>query len=95
MRAGAGEIELQFRWVELRARRLDAPGIDCLTSLPPEVPWYIARLLASAAEVEGLPRLEHQEQPSHHRRPQALAGELGKARPAVLAEDPDCGTQLA
>ena len=35
------------------ARRLDAPGIDCLTSLPPEVPWYIARLLASAAEVEG------------------------------------------
>ena len=35
------------------ARRLDAPSIDCLTSLPPEVPWYIARLLASAAELEG------------------------------------------
>lgn len=34
-------------------RRLDAPSIDCLTSLPPEVPWYIARLLASAAELEG------------------------------------------
>jgi hypothetical protein len=33
-------------------RRLDAPSIDCLTSLPPEVPWYIARLLASAAELE-------------------------------------------
>ena len=35
------------------ARRFDAPGIDCLTSLPPEVPWYIARLLASAGELEG------------------------------------------
>jgi hypothetical protein len=36
-------------------RRLDAPGIDCLTSLPPEVPWHIARLAASAAELEGQP----------------------------------------
>ncbi|MGC8642743.1 MAG: glycosyl hydrolase, partial [Isosphaeraceae bacterium] len=35
------------------ARRLDAPSIDCLTSSPQEVPWYIARLLASAAELEG------------------------------------------
>ena len=34
-------------------RRLDAPSIDCLTSLPPDVPWYIARLLSSAAELEG------------------------------------------
>jgi hypothetical protein len=34
-------------------RRLDAPSIDCLTSVPPEVPWYIARLLSSAAELEG------------------------------------------
>lgn len=33
-------------------RRLDAPSIDCLTSLPPEVPWFIARLLSSAAELE-------------------------------------------
>jgi hypothetical protein len=33
-------------------RRLDAPSIDCLTSLPPSVPWYIARLLSSAAELE-------------------------------------------
>ncbi len=33
-------------------RRLDAPSIDCLTSLPPEVPWYIARLLGSAADLE-------------------------------------------
>lgn len=35
------------------ARRLDAPSIDCLTSLPSEVPWPIARMLASAAELDG------------------------------------------
>ncbi len=34
-------------------RRLDAPSIDCLTSVPAEVPWLIARLLSSAAELEG------------------------------------------
>jgi len=36
-------------------RRLDAPSIDCLSSLPPEVPWFSARLLSSAAELEGRP----------------------------------------
>ena len=36
-------------------RRLDAPSIDCLTSIPAEVPWHIARLLSSAAEIEGRP----------------------------------------
>ena len=36
-------------------RRLDAPSIDCLTSIPPEVPWFVARLLSSAAELEGRP----------------------------------------
>ncbi|NLX96688.1 MAG: hypothetical protein GXY83_10975 [Rhodopirellula sp.] len=35
------------------ARRLDAPSIDCLTSVPAEVPWYIARLIGSAADLEG------------------------------------------
>ena len=34
-------------------RRLDAPSIDCLTSIPRDVPWYIARLVSSAAELEG------------------------------------------
>jgi hypothetical protein len=34
-------------------RRMDAPGIDCLTSIPETVPWYIARLASSAAELEG------------------------------------------
>ncbi|HNQ90357.1 MAG TPA: glycosyl hydrolase [Verrucomicrobiota bacterium] len=33
-------------------RQLDAPGIDCLTSLPQEVPWHIARLAASAAALD-------------------------------------------
>jgi len=36
-------------------RRLDAPGIDCLTSLPEQVPWYIARLAGSAADLERRP----------------------------------------
>lgn len=35
------------------ARYLDAPSIDCLTSIPKEVPWYIARLISSVGELEG------------------------------------------
>ncbi len=35
------------------ARRLDAPSIDCLTSIPSQVPWYIARLISSIADLEG------------------------------------------
>lgn len=35
------------------ARRLDTPSIDCLTSVPEEVPWHIARLISSIAELEG------------------------------------------
>jgi hypothetical protein len=34
-------------------RRMDAPSIDCLTSLPAETPWFVARLASSAAELEG------------------------------------------
>lgn len=34
-------------------RRLDAPSIDCLTSLPARVPWRIARMISSAAELDG------------------------------------------
>jgi hypothetical protein len=33
-------------------RRLDAPSIDCLTSIPDQVPWHIARLAGSAADLE-------------------------------------------
>ncbi len=36
-------------------RRLDAPSIDCLTSLPEQVPWQIARLAGSAADLEQRP----------------------------------------
>jgi hypothetical protein len=35
------------------ARRLDAQSVDCLTSIPAEVPWQIGRLLASAGALEG------------------------------------------
>lgn len=35
------------------ARRLDAPSIDCLTSIPSEVPWPIARMIGSIADLEG------------------------------------------
>lgn len=34
-------------------RRMDAPGMDCLTSVPAEAPWHVARLVSSAAELEG------------------------------------------
>ncbi len=34
-------------------RRMDAPSIDCLTSIPSEVPWRVARLASSAAELDG------------------------------------------
>jgi len=34
-------------------RRMDAPSIDCLTSVPAEVPWHIARMIGSAADLEG------------------------------------------
>ncbi|MCX6902220.1 MAG: glycosyl hydrolase [Verrucomicrobia bacterium] len=52
-------------------RRLDAPSIDCLTSLPSEVPWYIARLLASAAELEGrtIVMCETSDHAQHYRPP--------------------------
>ena len=33
-------------------RRLDAPSIDCLNSLPPSVPWQTARLIGSVADLE-------------------------------------------
>ncbi|HOC69378.1 MAG TPA: glycosyl hydrolase [Candidatus Hydrogenedentes bacterium] len=36
-------------------RRLDAPSMDCLTSVPESVPWYVARIVSSAAELEGRP----------------------------------------
>ena len=34
-------------------RRLDAPSMDCLTSIPSEVPWQVGRLVSSAAGLCG------------------------------------------
>jgi len=34
-------------------RMLDAPSLDCLTSQPPYVHWFSARLVSSAGELEG------------------------------------------
>jgi len=35
------------------AEQLDYPSIDCLTSLPSQVPWHIAKLLGSIAHLQG------------------------------------------
>jgi hypothetical protein len=48
----AGHVQLYGDFFRC-ARRLDAPSIDCLTSIPSEVPWSIARLLSSIADLEG------------------------------------------
>lgn len=52
-------------------RRLDAPSIDCLTSVPPEVPWRIARLALSAAVLEGnsVTMCETSDHSQHYRPP--------------------------
>jgi hypothetical protein len=65
-------------------RRLDAPSIDCLTSVPPEVPWFIARLLSSAAELEGRSLvMSETSDHSQHYRP---AGEQRPRRVVTEAE---------
>jgi hypothetical protein len=63
-------------------RRLDAPGIDCLTSVPADVPWQIARLAASAAELENHPLVmcevsDHSQvyRPADDRRPPRIVTE--------------------
>ncbi len=50
----AGHVPLYGNFFEC-IRRLDAPSIDCLTSLPADVPGYLARLISSAAELDGRP----------------------------------------
>ena len=65
-------------------RRLDAPSIDCLTSLPAEVPWSIARLASAAAELEGrkLVMCESSDHSQHYR----PAGDKRPVRPVSEAE---------
>lgn len=52
-------------------RRLDAPSIDCLTSLPTHVPWRVARMISSAAELDGntLTMCEASDHAQRYRRP--------------------------
>ena len=65
-------------------RRLDAPSIDCLTSLPWEVPWFSARLLSSAAELEGRP-LVMSETSDHSQRYRPA----GDSRPKRTVTEPE------
>lgn len=70
------------------ARRLDAPGIDCLTSMPQEVPWRIARMLSSVADLEGrkVTMCETSDHAQRYRSP-------GDTRPVrVVTEDEIRGT---
>ena len=69
-------------------RRLDAPSIDCLTSIPAHVPWRIARLVSSAAELnrDAVTMCETSDHVQRYRRP-------GDTRPVrVVTEDEIRGT---
>ena len=69
-------------------RRLDAPSIDCLTSLPASVPWRIARMIGSAADLDGntLTMCETSDHSQRHRKP-------GDDRPPVpIGEEQIRGT---
>jgi hypothetical protein len=65
-------------------RDLDAPSIDCLTSLPPQVPWISARLAASAAELEG--RTLTMSETSDHVQRYRPAGDTRPPQEVSLAE---------
>lgn len=69
-------------------RRLDAPSIDCLTSIPAEVPWHIARLVASAAELENRPLVMCEV--SDHSQVYRPAGD--QRPPRIVTEDEIRGT---
>lgn len=63
-------------------KMLDAPSLDCLTSIPPAVHWYSARLVSSAGELIG--RLDNMCETSDHvqrYRPK------GDARPPVFVTE--------
>jgi hypothetical protein len=52
-------------------RHLDFPSIDCLTSVPPSVPWHAAKLIGSVANIEGRPKTmsETSDHVQRYRRP--------------------------
>ncbi len=74
-------------------RRLDAPSIDCLTSVPSEAPWFIARLVSSAAELESKPLvMSETSDHSQHYRPE------GDTRPRRIVTEAEirgtCNRQI-
>jgi hypothetical protein len=70
-------------------RRLSAPSIDCLTSVPENVPWFVARLLSSAGELEGHTAVTMSETSDHVQRYRGK----GDERPVrVVTEDEIRGT---
>ncbi len=70
------------------ARRLDAPSIDCLTSIPAQVPWFIARLMGSVADLEG--RTVTMCETSDHSQRYRPAGDTRPVR--IVTEDEIRGT---
>ncbi|MCC7495286.1 MAG: hypothetical protein IT204_23255 [Fimbriimonadaceae bacterium] len=69
-------------------RGLDAPSIDCLTSLPSQVPWAIARTISSVAELEG--RLLTMSETSDHAQRYRPPGD--QRPPVQVTFDDICGT---
>lgn len=65
-------------------RDFGAPGIDCLTSLPPQVPWAIARLVSSVADLEG--RTVTMSETSDHSQRHRRAGDTRPVRVVTLPE---------
>ncbi|MEW6357319.1 MAG: glycosyl hydrolase [Planctomycetota bacterium] len=53
-------------------RKLDAPSIDCLTSIPSSVQWHIAKMIASIAALENRPitMSETSDHAQQYRRPE-------------------------
>ena len=65
-------------------RRLDAPSIDCLTSIPSQVPWLAALFAGSARELNGA-RYAMSETSDHSQR-------SGRKVPYLVSEDEIAGT---
>lgn len=69
-------------------RRLDAPSMDCLTSLPNDVPWQVARMIGSVADLEG--RTLTMSETSDHSQCYRPAGDTRP--PITVSEDQVRGT---
>lgn len=65
-------------------RRLSAPSMDCLTSIPSEAPWQVARLVSSAADLEG--RAVTMSEASDHSQRWRAEGDARPVRPVTEDE---------